>query len=125
MKQREIKFRGYSKDIGRWFYGDLFHAPDNRYFIRMWDEKTLAYIDMLVENKSVGEFTNLKDKNGKEIYGGDIVKKIIKDCQRLVGTFLVKWNNPNVGFDISGTGGHEYEVIGNKFENPKLLEEKR
>lgn len=118
---RQIKFRGYSKEIGRWFYGDLFTAPDNRYFIRMWDKKTLAFIDILVEKESIGQLINLKDKNSKEIFEGDIVK-FTGDAIELVefkeGCFIVR------DYDVISRYNKRSEVIGNIFENPELLEEK-
>lgn len=124
---REIKFRGRRLDGKGWVEGDLLHCcgkDAGRVFI-----KTFTGL-FEVHPATVGQFTGLKDKNGKEICEGDKLR-IRGDV-----TAVVVWRNQ--GFDILDTcawtptnkgciDGLVYaptktiEVIGNIHDNPELF----
>jgi hypothetical protein len=117
---REIKFRGKSKD-GKWHYGYFWVAPIKIHFIR---ERVTDMLnaDFEVDPESVGQYIDQKDKDKKEIYEGDIIKRLFGPRR-----YVVEWNQRTTEFllrDCYGgwTGVNSgCEVIGNITDNPELL----
>lgn len=119
---REIKFRGYSKNINKWVFGDLINTPEKGHRIIWFEYKGESQFDLdydpfneVVETKSIGQYTGLTDKNGLEIYEGDVVDIPYNHIGRKVATFY------NGCYNIVNYDLNKIEVIGNIYENPELL----
>ena len=121
---REIKFRAWHKDLKKMFKigqitlekGTWNFEPNDRDFIGMSIPSQPSFVLM--------QYTGLHDKNGKEIYEGDIVKTFNDEI------CIVEYNHNEFGLkviDKSKPYGwvdfveYKIEVIGNKFDNPDLL----
>lgn len=124
MTMRTIKFRGKRIDDGKWIYGYLAGTDS----INNIDE--VAYPNEDVATETIGQFTGMLDKNGKEIYEGDIVRYYDDIEDELVSSHVI-YHKESCSFcaaptklcgDYIGiTAYWQFEVIGNIHDKPELI----
>lgn len=132
---RTIKFRGKDIETGEWIYGDLIQRMGYMPSIMYPYESNgkVRYGECAVKRETVGQFTGLLDKNGKEIYEGDIIGCHNPNIKHLIfynekqGRFMAALNG-DIDNDFVGVCGLDdsrwnasKEVIGNIHDNPELL----
>jgi uncharacterized phage protein (TIGR01671 family) len=130
---REIKFRAWDSRTNEWLLG--YERPNLGGFSLVGEvmmfgeyEKMLASFPLKELDKLIiMQYTELKDRNGKEIYEGDMVRtnnNVIMPVTFEYGSFIVKGNDIRFAErtdDLYYAVQMEIEVIGNIYENPELL----
>jgi len=135
---RTIKFRAWDKKDNTWYrFTDPYIHAEEPYEILRFDAPENS-------NFIFEQYTGLKDKNGVEIYEGDVID--IHQTVNGVNTFRISYNEKKARFEpvyhcewhrdckyeysVSSfyapstiTGEVDYEVIGNIHENPELIKD--
>ena len=131
---KTIKFRGYNLKNNKWIYGYYFVNRGQHFVV----EDGIAnpqntWEDYLVEADTIGQFTGLLDKNGVEIYEGDIIGCHNPSIKHLIfynekqGRFMAALNGDieNYFVGVCGLDDSRWnvskKVIGNTYDNPELI----
>lgn len=148
---REILFRGKRVDTGEWAYGDLVHIENKSYISYYYESELSTFINDTIEYDgisivgvapfvevdpfTVGQYTGLNDKNGNKIFEGDILKIFegsedngykICNVYSYKGVLCVDYETSEWDFNalafLDSDNVFTFEVIGNIYDNPVLLE---
>ena len=123
---REIKFRAWIKEV------DEIREVE---YINFWEKKISYphkfckeyYLNADFDEIEIMEYTGLKDKNGKEIYEGDIVihhskmHKIIFNAEE--ARFVLRDDEFELEIPFTNNNSKRMEIVGNIYENPELIED--
>ena len=119
---REIKFRVWDKKENEMFYSDMYQNKTSMIYGLGNFLKECSDIE-----EPIMQYTGLKDKNGVEIYEGDIIKYDFNNLNYRIefinAEFIARRFYENIE-DLYPTEfdfGKECEVLGNIYENPELL----
>ena len=129
---RKILFRGKRIDNGEWVHGYLFKSWEDVFIL--WGTTNGVPNQIQVDPKTVGEFTGLCDKNGANIFEGDILKVDTEFENSTIHRVI--WGGSYPAFEIEPNpyddcNGLQYvahvcenttcQIIGNIHDNPDLL----
>lgn len=143
---RPIKFRGKRKDNGEWVYGDYMTDGRSHWIVGPVVDVSEEYISpewwAPIVKETLGQFTGLTDRHGKEIWEGDVANINFSRIDTVNGELAInspvfsytergvmRWieKEARFAFDVKESLLEddmvlEAEVLGNIYENPDLLE---
>jgi hypothetical protein len=129
MTNRQIKFRVWDTENKEWVTSNDIHPltpthQSTNYFRNLLEQGCLvrnSFNELVMPDKLViQQFTGSKDKNGKEIYEGDVL--CVGDNYKDLGLVISNWCAGNIWHDYMEPEEQLAEIIGNNMENPELLE---
>lgn len=145
---REILFRGkainredgfnYRSNYknGDWVYGLITKKYNEKYDLAAEMTNEIGISGIEVDYKTIGQFTGLTDKNGVKIFEGDILKisegndeddYVIRKVYAYRGVLCVDYWTPDWDFNalafLDNDNGYVFEIIGNIYDNPELIED--
>ena len=132
LANRLFKFRAWVKEQNRMI--KVFGFNEHLVFEQTWDSPSIKENIFEIEDCHIMQFTGLIDKNGTEIYEGDIVSieygKGIVEYSEKQAMFIINWIGDNEAYNeslaynprnyIYGKTRKDIEVIGNIYENPEF-----
>lgn len=138
---REIKFRALSMCNGeRWVYGDLRHYARNPHTEKWTIHDPTTGLETDIDETTIGQFTGLHDKDGRDIYEGDLVemmrtsekmRKRVMTRHIVTSDSVTTWTFRSLtkqvlGLCMSGMGdfdSYRFKVVGNIYDNPEMVQQ--
>lgn len=126
--KHEIKFRGKRTDTREWVYGSLLLWPDGDANILESKDGDTAVWKREIDPDTAGQYTGLKDRNGKDVYDGDLLgdEDVIYEVwwSEDNACYMLDMVNPfkEMAIRMSDMYIDKMEVVGNRWDNPELLE---
>ena len=134
---REIKFRAISMCKGEhWLYGEIRHYAKNPHTEKWTIYDPATGIETDIDEMTIGQYTGLHDKNGKEIYEGDIVtiprvpekrRNSVLTRHIVTSDSVCRWYFESLTKEVltlvmshTDFDSYRFEVIGNIWDNPEM-----